>query len=113
MASFLLDTNHASPLVTDAHPLRLLVLKRMAAGDKFYVAVLVLAEILFGLRTTPRAENNLKEWAKQRDQMGWLPIDAQDALHSALLRAELQRRGRRWANRRYRRSKQPDIADDR
>ena len=94
MANFLLDTNHASPLVTVIHPLRVHVLKRISAGDKFYLTVPVIAETLFGLRTTPRAESNVKEWEMLRTQMGWLPVDEQDALYSALLRSVLRRRGR-------------------
>jgi hypothetical protein len=46
MAAYLLDTNHASPLVTLQHPLRQRVLQHPDTGDSFAICVPVLAERL-------------------------------------------------------------------
>ncbi len=56
MASYLLDTNHISPMVTPEHRLRSLIIQRHDAGDTFYIAVPALTEMLFGIRVLPRAE---------------------------------------------------------
>ncbi len=64
MAAYLLDTNHASPLVTRGHPLRQRVRDRAAAGDTFAICVPVLTETLFGISLLPRALQNRTEWAR-------------------------------------------------
>ena len=46
MADYLLDTNHASPLVTLSHPLRERIRQRLDAGDSFAVCVPVITETL-------------------------------------------------------------------
>lgn len=58
MATYLLDTNHASPLVTLHHPLRQRVLAAFDAGDTFAINVPVLTETLYGISTTPRGVQN-------------------------------------------------------
>ena len=58
MSSYLLDTHHASPLVTLSHPLRERALERLDAGDDFAICVPVIAETLFGIRLLPRARQN-------------------------------------------------------
>lgn len=64
MPNYLLDTNHASPLVTLGHPLRERVLQRLDAGEGFAICVPVLAETLFGIGILPRAAQNLVEWQR-------------------------------------------------
>ena len=49
MSDYLLDTNHASPLVTLGYPLQQRVFQRLDAGDNFAICVPVLAETLFGI----------------------------------------------------------------
>jgi predicted nucleic acid-binding protein len=55
MADYLLDTNHASPLVTLSHPLRQRILQSLNDGDNFATCVPVVAETLFGIALLPRA----------------------------------------------------------
>jgi len=61
MTNYLLDTNHASPLITLGHPLRKRVLHRLDEGDSFAICVPVLAETLFGISMLPRAAQSLAE----------------------------------------------------
>jgi tRNA(fMet)-specific endonuclease VapC len=49
MAMYLLDTNHASPLVTPHHPLRQRVVQQLDTGDSFAICVPVLTETIFGM----------------------------------------------------------------
>ena len=58
MAAYLLDTNHASPLVTLGHPLRHRILRQLDTGDRFAICVPMLTETLFGIGILPRAAQN-------------------------------------------------------
>ena len=62
MANYLLDTNHASPLVTPGHSLILRMQQEQATGATFAICVPVLTETLFGIGIAPRSEQNLKLW---------------------------------------------------
>ncbi len=62
MAAYLLDTNHASPLVTLNHPLRTQVRDALRKGSTFAICVPVLTETLFGIGILPRAKQNQAEW---------------------------------------------------
>ena len=94
MADYLLDTNHASALVTLRHPLRLRVLLRHQAGDSFAISVPVVAETLFGIGVLPRAAQNLAEWARLRPSLACYIPDEADAENAAALQRLLRRRGR-------------------
>ena len=58
---YLLDTNHASPLVTLHHPLRQRVLQSIHEGHTFAISVPVVAETLFGISMLRKAEQNIAE----------------------------------------------------
>ena len=96
MANYLLDTNHASPLVTLSHPLRQRVLS-LQANHTFAIAVPVLAEVLYGLYLLPRAEQNLAEWARLRLNFYCYASDEFDAERAVELQITLRRRGRQLA----------------
>ena len=55
MTAYLLDTNHAAPLVTLHHPLRQRVLDALDQGDTFAINTLILSETLYGIGVVPRA----------------------------------------------------------
>ncbi len=97
MADYLLDTNHASPLVVVAHPLRQRVLSSLQAGDTFSIAVPVLTELLFGISLLPRAKSNLAEWENLKTRFSYYVIDRPDAEQAAALQIALRRRGRQLA----------------
>ncbi|MCA9997179.1 MAG: type II toxin-antitoxin system VapC family toxin [Anaerolineales bacterium] len=93
MANYLLDTNHASPLVTLSHPLRKLVLQRLDAGDNFFICVPAITETLFGIGMLPRANQNLAEWERLKPVLPcYIPIET-DAELAAELQRSLRRRG--------------------
>ncbi|MCK6628200.1 MAG: type II toxin-antitoxin system VapC family toxin [Anaerolineae bacterium] len=92
MTDYLLDTNHASPLVTLGHPLRQRVLS-LQANHSFAIAVPVLAEVLYGLHLLPRAEQNLVEWARLRLNFNCYASDEFDAEQAVELQIKLRRRG--------------------
>ncbi|MCZ7571401.1 MAG: type II toxin-antitoxin system VapC family toxin [Ardenticatenaceae bacterium] len=93
MADYLLDTNHASPLVTLSHPLRERVLVELDAGNTFAVCVPVIAETLFGIALLPRAEQNLAEWGRLKPLLPCYIPDETDAESAAELQIALRRRG--------------------
>jgi predicted nucleic acid-binding protein len=94
MATYLLDTNHLSPLVTIDHPLRVKVLRQNQLGDHFAVAAPSLTELLFGIQTVPRAQQNLLEWHRLRPIFLFHQIEPVDAELAATLQLGLRKRGR-------------------
>lgn len=93
MTEYLLDTNHISPIVTPGHPLREKIRTRFWQGDIFSIPVPALSEFLYGISVIPRAERNLREWKRLRQDFGYYSVDQTDAEQSAKLRAALRRRG--------------------
>jgi predicted nucleic acid-binding protein len=93
MISYLLDTNHISPLITSGHPLRQRFTQQHAFGDSFRIAVPALTEMLFGIRTLPRAERNLQEWHVVEGLFTFHQIEKQDAEDAADLQITLRRQG--------------------
>lgn len=90
---YLLDTNHASPLVTLPHPLRARVLRAIRAGDSFALTTANLTEILFGISLTPRAAHNTLEWERWRKSLDVYLVEEEDAERAARLQVFLRRRG--------------------
>ncbi len=97
MVAYLLDTNHASPLVTRGHPLRSMVRDRAAAGDTFAICVPVLTETLFGISLLPRALQNRAGWARFQPLLPCYSPDEADGAAAATLQVALRRRGRQLA----------------
>jgi len=93
MPNYLLDTNHASPLVTLGHPLREYILHRLDAGDRFAICVPVLAETLFGIGILPRAAQNLVEWKRLQPCLPCYIPDELDAEFAAKLQVALRSNG--------------------
>lgn len=94
MVAYLLDSNHASPLVTLSHPLRQVILAEINRGHTFAISIPVLTETLFGLYTLPRAEQNVAEWSHLRRTISCYQLDEADAVAAAQLQARLRKRGR-------------------
>ncbi len=97
MAEYLLDTNHASPLVTIGHPLRQKILQQAEAGDTFSICVPVLTETVFGISLLPRAIQNRAEWARLQPLLTCYIPNETDAMLAAELQIALRRQGRRLA----------------
>jgi predicted nucleic acid-binding protein len=97
MAAYLLDTNHASPLVTPGHALILRMQHQQSLGDTFSICVPMLTEVLFGIGIAPRAEQNLQLWAPWEQSLECHVPDAADARRAAELQISLRRRGRQLA----------------
>lgn len=94
MAIYLLDANHASPLVTPTHPMRDKFFAALQAGHSFAICVPVLSEVWYGISLLPRAKQNQAEWAKLRI---WLPcysLDDADGDMAAELQITLRRIGK-------------------
>jgi predicted nucleic acid-binding protein len=91
---YLLDTNHASPLVTLPHPLRVRVLQAIRSGDTFAVTTVNLTELLFGIGLTPRAVHNTLEWERWRASLDVYRVEEEDAVRAAQLQVSLRHHGR-------------------
>ena len=93
MTTYLLDTNHVSPLVTVGHSLRFRVSERQQAGDSFVIPAPVLSEFLFGIGGLPRARQNLLEWQSLKADFVIYSVDATIAEQAADLRLNQRKRG--------------------
>ena len=93
MANYLLDTNHASPLVTIGHPLRDKILDGLDSGHTFALCVPVISETLFGLGVLPRAKSNFEEWQRLKPFLATYGLDANDAEQAVDLQLSLRKRG--------------------
>jgi tRNA(fMet)-specific endonuclease VapC len=94
MTEFLLDSNHASPLVTLDHPLRIHILSAIQAGESFALTTVNLTEVWYGISLLPRAIQNQREWMQIRTSLSIYQIEETDALAAAELQISLRRRGR-------------------
>ena len=93
MAQYLLDTNHASPLVTLDHPLRQRVLAAIEDDHTFALPAIVVAELLFGYGLLPRAAQNVQEWERLRPSFDVIAVEERDALDAAAIRVRLRQQG--------------------
>ena len=91
---YLIDTNHASPLVSPGHPLRARFDREAVAGAEFFLCPIVRSETRFGLLTTPRAAANLREWDRLSARMTTVRVRPADSDLAADLRLFLRSRGR-------------------
>jgi tRNA(fMet)-specific endonuclease VapC len=94
MADYVLDSNHASPLVTLGHPLRRRILTALNADDTFALCVPVVTETFFGIALLPRAQQNIAEWRRLRPLLSCIIPDEVDGEMAAELQMALRRRGR-------------------
>ncbi|MCS6909304.1 MAG: type II toxin-antitoxin system VapC family toxin [Anaerolineales bacterium] len=94
MTDYLLDTNHASPLITLGHPLRARVLKAQQSGDTFALTTVNLAELWYGISLLPRAAQNQTEWQRLRPAFHLYQIEERDAIDGAEIQLALRRQGR-------------------
>ena len=94
MTAYLLDTNHASPLVTVDHPLRKRIFAHHQRGDTFAIAAPTLNEFLFGIATIPRSQSNLREWEHMKQEFTLYAVTPEDAEKAFWLRLALRQKGR-------------------
>jgi tRNA(fMet)-specific endonuclease VapC len=64
-----------------------------ANGNEFAIAAPVLFEFLFGIRTLPRAAQNVEIWNKIKGDFIYFAIDSDDAERAVNLKLELRRKG--------------------
>ncbi|HEX4948017.1 MAG TPA: type II toxin-antitoxin system VapC family toxin [Blastocatellia bacterium] len=93
MANYLLDTNHASTLVTLSNSLRHRILDAIQQGDRFSVCVPVVCEVWQGISLLPRALANQTEWGKIRAGLGFFQLFEEDAKTAAELQVSLRKQG--------------------
>lgn len=93
MARYLLDTSHASPLVTWDHPLRQKFLRRVETGDFFAICLPVLVETMFGIGIIPKAKRNLIEWNSLRPTLPCFVPNEDDGIAAADLQIRLRKSG--------------------
>jgi predicted nucleic acid-binding protein len=93
MRRYLIDTNHASRLITYQHPLSLRIVQNPDPRDEYTLIVPVIAEVIAGIATLPRAEENLRFWAECTRGIRKHAPTPEDGYNAGLLQAQLRKRG--------------------
>lgn len=91
--SYLLDTNHLSPLVTPKHPLRQRVIQALETGERFGICLPCITETIFGIALLPRAKQNRIEWEFLLPNFQIYIPNLQDAKDAAELQIALRKQG--------------------
>lgn len=97
MTTYLLDTNHLSPLITLTHPLRRRFIQQQQTGDIFALTVPALTELILGISLLPRAKQNLLEWSRLKAGLSVYTLDRVDGEQAAELQISLRQRGKQLA----------------
>lgn len=93
MSDYLLDSNHASPLITPGHPLRERVLEAAKAGSRFAIPAPCVTEVIFGISLLPRADANRREWSLLMRDLTVHTVDRDDAEMAAQLQIQMRKQG--------------------
>lgn len=93
MTNYLLDTNHLSTMVTETHPVRLRIQRKLRFGETFAIATPTLTEMLYGIQMIPRAKQNMADWQKLSVIFDYYAIERVDAEQAAALQVSLRLRG--------------------
>lgn len=92
MLRFLLDTDICSYIIRRSHPALLDRIRHSAVGEQA-ISVITKAELLFGVRTSPRANKEAAAVAGFLDYVDTLSLGDAVSEHYAEIRADLKRRG--------------------
>src|SRR5207244_2695413 len=93
LPDYLLDANHASPLVTEGHPLRQRVFDEMHGGATFAITTPCVTEVLTGILLLPRAQVNRRNWQRLQRELTIYAVDLTDAELAAQFQINLRRQG--------------------
>lgn len=94
MTSYLIDTNHASVIMSGGQEISELLRVRAEAGDSFAISITVLGELYFAAYASGRRELNLVNIRYLLSRLPVLPFDAAAAEEYGRIRAELKAAGR-------------------
>jgi len=93
MASYLLDTNHASRLMAQEEPMASRVRQAAAGGDQFGISVTVLGELYFAAYASHRREQNLSRLQALSNTLIIWPFDESAAQTFGRIQAEQKAAG--------------------
>ena len=94
MTNYLLDTNHASWLMTQQGPIVARLRQAQAAGDRFGVSVTVLGELYYAVYASQRRAENLRRLQALVGALLLWPFDALTAQEFGRIQAEQKAKGR-------------------
>ena len=92
MLRYLLDTDICSCILRDAYPALLKKIRATEVGEQG-ISVVTKAELLFGVRMSPRPDKDATAVVAFLSYVAILPIDDAVAEHYADVRADLKKRG--------------------
>jgi tRNA(fMet)-specific endonuclease VapC len=94
MVKYLLDTNHVSPALRKASPLRDRILQARRSGHRFVCCHGVIGELEIGIQQTPKPEENRRQLNLLFKHVRLWQLDLATTRHYGSIYLELQRIGR-------------------
>ena len=94
MTNYLLDTNHASWLMTQQAPILARLRQAQTAGDRFGISVTVLGELYYAVYASQHRAENLRRLQALAGALLLWPFDALTAEEFGRIQAEQKAKGR-------------------
>jgi tRNA(fMet)-specific endonuclease VapC len=94
MATYLLDTNHASWLMAQYEPIASRVRQAQASGDQFGLSVTVLGELYYAVYASRHRDDNLRRLQALASALILWPFDEIAAQTFGLIQAEQKAKGK-------------------
>lgn len=94
MATYLIDTNHASAFMNDIQPLTNRITQSARGGERFYLCVPIVGELYFAVHASIRRQQNMLNLRRLLERIAILDFDLTAAEEYGRIKAELKAKGR-------------------
>ena len=94
MATYLIDTNHASAFMSSAQPVLEHITRLAKRGERFHLCITVVGELYFAVYASKRRRHNLANLERLLERIAVLDFDMAAANEYGYVQAELKAKGR-------------------
>ncbi len=94
MATYLIDTNHASAFMSNAQLVSERITRLARRGERFYLCITVVGELYFAVYASARRRHNMTNLERLLERIAVLDFDMAAANEYGHIQAELKAKGR-------------------
>lgn len=94
MATYLIDTNHASAFMSNAQPVTDRISQQAVSGERFYLSMTVIGELFFAVYASSHRRRNMVNLERLLERIAVLDFDIAAAEEYGRIKAELKDKGR-------------------
>lgn len=94
MATYLIDTNHASAFMSNVQPVTERISQLAKDGERFYLCMTVVGELYFAVYASTRRHRNMMNLERLLERITILDFDVAAAEEYGHIKAELKASGR-------------------